>query len=191
MSILTNPRVKKNRWMPRATALGAAALLLPALAACTPGDTTVEGEDDVIAEEPATEEPTAEEFSGDGPLSDEVFAQLQSGEWDGQTVTLEGIPDQVYSPQHFTLIGPEVGDTEQLLVLHDVSITEDDQTLITGMEQGLNLRVTGVVNPDFQAIDAEGLNIEIDEENLSEWEGEPWLQAESIELLDEEAVIDE
>lgn len=164
----------RKRWTDKLVALGAATLLIPALAACTGttgtgGDTGTEtgtGEEDAIedVEGGLPEDEQGTEQGGvnvyDGPYDSAASSSVTNGEWVGLSVSLDGQVGEVISDQAFTLEGE--GGAQPLLVIL--------QEPVEGVSVGEDVIVSGTVEENFSAAD-----VQADAEQLSDWEGEPYL----------------
>lgn len=161
----------------RAAVAALAALSAVGLSACG-GDTagTEAGADveDVTAEEPAEEEPLE-----DGPYEgvyDTAFYDGVDG-YVGEEVVLSADVNEVITPESFTIAGTDDTSVEALLV---VGATGDTQ-----LAPETTVEVTGTVMESFVLTDVEDeLGVDLDDALFTEWEQEPYVVAEDVEVLE-------
>lgn len=149
-----------DRCRPRATRTGVAALaalttvVLVACTDSTAGDETGADVEDVVSEPE----------SGADPLI-------------GEEVELSAEVDEVLAPGVLTIAGTEDTDVEPLLVVRtslDIPLAPDQA-----------IRVYGTVGEAFVITEAEeDLGTDLDDTALAEWEGEPYVLAERIDVIE-------
>ena len=156
----------------RTAAVAVAAVSTLGLSACG-GDTagTEAGADveDVVEEEPLEDGP----YDGvyDSAFSDEVDGYA------GEEVTLSADVNEVITPEAFTIAGTDDTSVEALLVVGATGDTE----LVPETTVG----VTGTVMESFVLTDVEAdLGVDLDDALFAEWEQEPYVMAESVDVLE-------
>ncbi|TFV63982.1 hypothetical protein E4P41_03200 [Geodermatophilus sp. DF01-2] len=187
-----------RRSLPARTGAAAfAAFATVGLAACG-GDTagTEAGADveDIVEEEPAADEPAAEE-PADEPAAEEPAAEgpfegpFDSAFYDeidsyvGQEVVLSADVNEVITPTAFTIAGTDDTSVEALLV---VSATENNE-----LAPETTVEVTGTVQQAFVVTEVEEeLGIDLDDALFADYEQEPYVVAESVEVLENVDSVD-
>ena len=92
----------------------------------------------------------------------------------GQEVTLTAQVDELLAPAAFSITSEGGGDVEPLLV-----IAEDG---IEGLQEGWSVTVAATPFDEFDPAEVEGrIDVDLDEDELKEWEGEPYLIASIVE----------
>lgn len=96
----------------------------------------------------------------------------------GETVTISATVNDDITPTFFSNAGTEDTDVEPLLVMHaeDTAIIQD----------GLKVKVTGTVREalDIAALEEE-MGADLNESALGAWNGEPYLDAAEINVLED------
>lgn len=141
------------------------------LAACG-GDTagTEAGADvaDVVEEEPLEEGPF------EGPYDTAFYEDMDS--YVGQGVVLSADVNDVITPSAFTIAGTDDTAVEALLV---VGATENNE-----LAPETTVEVTGTVQQAFVLTEVEDeLGIDLDDALFEEWEQEPYVMADDVEVL--------
>lgn len=162
-----------SRWRRGVLALGVGSLLVGGLAACDSAgpESGVDVED--LSEGDVTDDESG--MDGDVGMGDgyDGFYDTDYANEDyvGQTVVLSAGVNEVLNDQAFT-IGDEVG-LEPLLVLYQEGVE---------LEEGENVRVTGVVQEEFVLTDVEDdWGVDFDDAAWSEWEGVTYVDATMID----------
>ncbi|MDT0275472.1 hypothetical protein [Blastococcus goldschmidtiae] len=94
--------------------------------------------------------------------------------YEGQEVTLEAAVDQVISPVAFTITAPDGDDVEPTLVIVEEPVID--------LAPGAEVVVAGVPHEEFDlAAVEEELGAELPEEELEEWDDEPYVLAGIVE----------
>lgn len=163
----------KTQWMKKAAALAIAPAAILSVAAC--GDTagSEQGADveDVAEEEPAADDAAAE-GAYDGPYDAGFYGEMDS--YVGEEVTLSANVNEVISPTAFTIAGTDDTTVDELLVVHPENLPEVSPDLTVG--------VTGTVMEAFDLVTVEeDLGVDLDDAFYEDWDGEPYLNATSID----------
>jgi hypothetical protein len=166
----------------RAAVVAVAALSAVGLSACG-GDTagTEAGADveDVVEEEPAEEEPAEEEPLEDGPYEGVYDTAFYDGvdTYVGEEVVLSADVNEVITPESFTIAGTDDTSVEALLVVGATGDTELAPETTVG--------VTGTVQEAFVVTEVEEeLGVDLDDALFAEWEQEPYVVADDVEVLE-------
>jgi hypothetical protein len=108
----------------------------------------------------------------DGPYDTAFYGDLDS--YVGEEVTVSADVNEILSPTSFTIAGTDDTTVEPLLV---VGATE-----VTGLESDLTVSVTGTVQEGFDVAAVEDdLGADLDDELYTEWDGEHYLVAKSVD----------
>lgn len=124
--------------------------------------------------DPDTAEAVEPEAPGpyDGPYGQDFTNAMES--YEGQQVTLSANVNKILTESAFTIAGTEEG-IEPLLILHEDKIAE--------LNTGSAVAVTGVVH---KAMDLSELKKSFDGDlgakSLEDWDGEPYIEAQSVDL---------
>lgn len=148
-----------------------AAVSVVALTGCSDHVTDEATTDTSRVEESATvdAEPASEE---DVVSLDDVGADLEVRV--GEELTLTGAVQDVITPETFTLVDPTGTTLDPVLV---VGAEE-----IRGLAPDQEVQVTGTVNDDFDIeIAEETLDIQLDDELLTEWQQGLYIEAQQVE----------
>ncbi|MGY1780621.1 hypothetical protein [Geodermatophilus sp. SYSU D01036] len=136
------------------------------LAACGT-DTAGAGAGPDVADVPLIEEPYI------GPYDTSFAAEVDTRV--GQVVSLSADVAQVLTPEAFTIAAADDPTVEELLV---VGATGD-----TALSPEKTVEVTGTVQESFTVREAEAeLRADLDDALFAEWEQEPYLIADSVEV---------
>lgn len=161
-----------------AAAAGAAALALTGLSAC--GDTA--GTEEGVDVEDVQQEGDNNDFIYDGPY-DETFNE-DMDQYEGETVTVSAEVNDVLSENAFTIAGTEDTSVEELLIVSaegNADLAEDDP-----------VEVTGVVHQAFESTTVEeDLGFTLEEELFADYDGEPYIEATTVDTNPESAVEDD
>ncbi|TFV57714.1 hypothetical protein E4P41_14095 [Geodermatophilus sp. DF01-2] len=156
----------------RAAVVAVAAFSTVGLSACG-GDTagTEAGTDveDIVEEEPAADGL----FEGvyDTAFYDEIDSYV------GQEVVLSADVNEVITPTAFTIAGTDDTSVEALLV---VGATENNE-----LAPETTVEVTGTVQQAFVITEVEEeFGIDLDDELFVDWEQEPYVVADTVEVLE-------
>jgi hypothetical protein len=108
----------------------------------------------------------------DGPYTPDFHSDVEA--YAGQEVTLEADVADVLSAGAFTITGPEGAEVEPLLVVTNRAVED--------LAAGDLVTVAGTPQDEFEisAVEDE-LGVDLDDEAVEEWEGEPYLVASIIE----------
>jgi hypothetical protein len=109
----------------------------------------------------------------DGVYSEDFREDIEG--YEGIEVTLEAVVDQVISPMAFTITAPGGQDVESTLVV----VAEP----VAGLAAGADVVVAGVPREEFDSAEVEEqLGAELPAEELEEWDDDPYLEADIVEL---------
>ncbi|MGY1608429.1 hypothetical protein [Geodermatophilus sp. SYSU D00700] len=148
-----------------------AAVSTVGLSACsdTAGSETGTDVEDVVEEESAVAE------AYEGPYDTDFHEGL--GEYTSEQVTLSADVDEVITPEAFTIAGADDTTVDSLLV---VGAAGDAQ-----LSPETTVEVTGTVQERFVIAEAEeDLGVDLDDALFAEWEQEPYVVADDVEVLE-------
>lgn len=157
-----------------ARAGGAAILAVVLLGGCADDPEPLPEEDRPSVGVPGvedTEGPPGEEpdVPDDVPV-DDLLADVEA--FAGDDVSVTGEVAEVLTEQAFTLAATDASGSPLLVVTSDTG----------GIEAGSQVSVTGAFEDDFRVPDAEAfLAIDLEESELGDLEGQPYLAAEDVE----------
>lgn len=160
---------------PGRTRKAAAALLAAStlgLTACsgTAGDEAGTDVEDIVEDDAA-----AADGPFEGPYDTAFYEDLDS--YAGEEVTLSADVNEVITETAFTIAGTDDTTVEALLV---VGATE-----VADLAPEVTVEVTGTVQQAFVLEEAEEeLGIDLDDALFDEWEQEPYVVAETVEILE-------
>ncbi|WP_159617248.1 hypothetical protein [Arthrobacter zhaoguopingii] len=163
----------KNRWMKRAAAMSLLPMTALGVVGCSTSGTE-EGADveDVVDEEVDAGDPAAETGPYDGVYDSAFYDEMDS--YVGEEVTLSADVNEVMSPMSFTIAGTDDTTVEALLVVHDKEMPE--------VKPELTVSVTGIVHEAFDLPTVEEeMGIDLDDEAFEDWDGEPYVEATSVD----------
>lgn len=108
---------------------------------------------------------------------DQAFVE-EMDSYISETVTLSAKVNDDITPKFFSIAGTEDSEVEPLLVMHG----EDTMDV----QDGLTVEVTGMVQEafDVQAVE-ENMGVDLNESALENWNGDPYLEATEISVLDD------
>ncbi|WP_454778488.1 hypothetical protein [Georgenia muralis] len=163
----------------RAWTVPATAAVLLALVGCADepaGDEPALGDEETAPASPA-ETPSGEP-AYDGDYDSAFYDELS--DYDGEEVTVVGVVDEVVSPTAFTIVGPDDTEVGPLLVV--------DVGAVTAADPGSTVTVAGVVHEafDLELIEEE-FATDLDDEQLADWDGGPFLEALVLDLAEGDA----
>ncbi|WP_035780657.1 hypothetical protein [Arthrobacter sp. H14] len=162
----------------------AAAVILPfaalGLAGCGGGEDTAGPEESADVQD-ITEDDGVEESEAADSRYDAAYDQAFVDEMDtyvSETVTLSAKVNDDITPKFFSIAGTDDTDVEPLLVMHG----EDTMDV----QDGLTVKVTGTLHKalDIAALE-ENMGVDLNESALENWNGEPYLEAGEISVLDD------
>lgn len=165
----------------RTTVVVVAALSTVGLSACggdTAGTETGADVEDVAGDEPAAgaQEPLADPYAG---VYDTAFSEGIDS-YVGQDVTLSADVDEIITPEAFTIAGADDTTVESLLV---VGATGNDQ-----LSPETTVQVTGTVQDAFTITEVEEqLGVDLDDALFTEYEQEPYVMAQGVEVFENAA----
>ncbi|GAB3526964.1 hypothetical protein GCM10027402_26540 [Arthrobacter monumenti] len=120
---------------------------------------------------------------GEDTAGPEVSADVQDVTEDinsyvSETLTLSAKVNDDITPMFFSIAGTDDTDVEPLLVMHG----EDTMDV----QDGLTVKVTGTLHKalDIAALE-ENMGVDLNESALENWNGEPYVEAEKISVLDD------
>ncbi len=166
-------------WVSRAAAIGAGVLLLlPALAACsndTAGpETGVDVEDVVEGDDEVLEEPDPGPY--DDIYGEDFFESIT--DYIDTEVVLSATVGEVLSDTALTIAGTEDTTVEPLLIIHAEPVD--------GLERDIVVQVTGIPYSRLGIAEVEErMGLDLDDEQLAEWEGQPYVEATRIDTSPE------
>lgn len=157
----------------------AAALVLPFAALSFVGCGTSGPEEGTTAEEVAEGGDEAAVAEGTGALAyDGVYDSAFVEDYDslvGEEVTVSAEVNTIISPNALTIAGTDDTTVEPLLVMHNQGDLPD-------VQEGLTIGVTGTVKEAFDVVTVEeDLGIDLDDDLYADWEGERYIQANSVD----------
>ncbi|MGY1683199.1 hypothetical protein [Geodermatophilus sp. SYSU D01176] len=155
----------------RTAVAAVAAVSTLGLTACsdTAGSEAGADVEDVVEEEALEEEPF------EGPYDTEFHEGVD--EYVGEQVTLSADVNEVITPEAFTIAGTDDTTVEALLV---VGATGNAQ-----LAPETTVEVTGTVQEPFVVTEVEEeLGVDLDDALFAEWEQEPYVVADSVEVLE-------
>lgn len=167
-----------RRLISRTAAIGAGLLLLPALAACS-NDTAgpeadVDVEDVLEGNEEVLEEPNPGRYED---IYDKEFFDSITNYIDTD-VTLSARVNAILSEQALTITGTDDATVDPLLIIH--------KDPAFGLEEDIAVQVTG--RPYSRLLIGEledRLGIDLNDELLADWEGQPYVEATVIDTSPE------
>ena len=177
-------------WMCRTAAIGAGLLLLPGLAACTnetAGPETGADVEDVQEGDLNEGEVTADDDLDpyDGVYGPDFYDSIT--DYADTEVILSANVGEVFTDQAITIAGTDATSVDPLLVIHEEPV--DD------LVEGIPIQVTGIAYEEFAIADVEErTGLDLDDTQLEEWEGEPYVEATQIDTspeFTEDDAIDE
>ena len=152
---------------PRTAAAVLAAATALGLAACGDSEPAADT-DDVPAYEALEGSPYEGRYEADFLESIDDYA--------GEEVTLTAAVEEVIGPDAFTISGTEDTYVEALLVVGAEQAAE--------LSPGAAVEISGTVRDGFETADVEDeLGVDLDDPLFEEWEQEPYLAADDIEVL--------
>jgi hypothetical protein len=160
----------------RTTVAAFVAVSAVGLTACSGTAGTEEGTDvaDVVEEDVAADGAVADPF--DGPYDTDFRDGVDS--YAGQEVVLSADVNEVITPESFTIAGTDDTTVEALLV---VGATGDAE-----LAPETTVEVTGTVQQAFVLADVEEeLGIDLDDALFDDYEQEPYVVAEDVEVLEQ------
>ena len=125
--------------------------------------------------EDVAEEESLDEGLYEGPYDTDFYDGLDG--YVGEQVTLSADVNEVITPETFTIAGTDDTTVEPLLV---VGATGDAQ-----LAPETTVEVTGTVQESFVVTDVEEeLGVDLDDALFAEWEQEPYVVADNVEVLE-------
>lgn len=132
--------------------------------------------DDTAGPETGTDVEDIQEEEAVGPydgLYDTTFYD-NIDSYVGEEVTVSADVNEIVSPTSLTIAGTEDTDVEPMLV-----VSADE---VSGLEPDLTVRVTGTVHEAFDLPTVEDeMGLDLDDELYDEFDGEPYIEATSID----------
>lgn len=172
--MLLNRRTHPVRTTAAAGILAISALGLTACGDDTSGTETGADVEDIqeegVEEEGVEEDAVVDPYVG---LYDTAFYE-DLDTYVGEEVTVSADVNEILSPMSFTIAGTEDTSVESLLI---VSASE-----MNDLESGLAVEVTGTVHEAFDLPTVESeMDVDLDDELYSEWDGEPYIEATAVD----------
>lgn len=134
-------------------------------------------EGDIAESSPAAEETVAEPMPGFAGPYDQTFRD-EADAYVGQEVTVSAEVTETLSDDTFVIAGAAGTAVDPLLIL--------EMEEIPPLDEGQVVELTGTVQKGFEVVAAEEkLGIDLEDELYADYEGEPYLEVTSGEIIEE------
>lgn len=169
---------RSQRWLRHSAAGVMLAMATFGLAGCGDENDTVGSEQGADVQDISENDGTEENEAADSPY-DAAYDQAFYDEMDSyisETVTLSAKIDNEITGRFFSIAGTGGTEVEPLLVMHSRKVPQ--------VQEGQAVEVTGVVHKglDVEALE-ENLGINLDNDAVANWSGEPYLEATEVTML--------